>query len=68
MSGGRPRASAEGWEAHNKRASFYLSLELLSTLDEYARTTGASKSEIVRDALLAYIKPASSQRSVPGGS
>ncbi len=57
MSGqGRPRLWADGWEAHNKRAPFYLPLELLSLLDDFARSSNMSKSEVVRDALVLFMQ------------
>jgi metal-responsive CopG/Arc/MetJ family transcriptional regulator len=53
---GRPRLSEDGWTEHNKRASFYLPVELVDELAQVSIESGVSKSEIVRDALRAYIK------------
>jgi predicted DNA-binding protein len=38
-----------------RRAAYYVDVDLLERLDSYCRVTEANKSEVVREALEAYL-------------
>jgi len=53
---GRPPAPVgQRWEDRVRRAAYYLDVELLDQLDRYCSQTGTNKSEVVREALSAYL-------------
>lgn len=53
---GRPAAPVgDRWQDRVRRAAYYVDVDLLDRLDSYCRVTDANKSEVVREALEAYL-------------
>ncbi len=53
---GRPAAPVgDRWQDRVRRAAYYVDVDLLERLDSYCRVTEANKSEVVREALEAYL-------------
>ncbi|MFC0080940.1 ribbon-helix-helix domain-containing protein [Aciditerrimonas ferrireducens] len=53
---GRPPAPpGDRWVDRIRRAAYYLDVAVLEDLEHYCARTGATKSEVVRDALRAWL-------------
>ena len=52
---GRRRVGEEGWEARNKRVTFYCPLEVLDVLSTEVARGERSNSQVIVDALRAHL-------------
>ena len=51
----RQAEAGERWEDTHRRATFYLSNDILDQLAEFTGTNGRNKSEVVRTAVAEYL-------------